>query len=542
MSDGGKLFELSPLVSIAQANGRPIVIVEDQKAAVAFLLNPAAYGETGPVEAIETHISRLFLVGQRAFKMKRAVKLPYVDFSTPALRLAACEKEVELNSRTAPGLYLGVRRITREDGRLAFDGTGELVDAAVEMIRFDQSQLLDRMAVGGELTPALMTAVARMIVQYHRGAPEIHTGSGSANLTCVLAINEAGFATSHVFERAEIDGFTEAFRIALARHSELLDRREAAGKVRRCHGDLHLRNICLFDGEPRLFDCIEFNDQIASIDVLYDLSFLLMDLWHRGFPEFANLVMNRYFDEADDEDGFILLPFFMAVRAAVRAHVTATQVEEASTDSDGLIAEARSYFALARTLLKSVSPRLIAIGGLSGSGKTTVAEALAAQVGAPPGGRIVESDRIRKAMHGVPAETRLPDRAYRPEVSDRVYREMAWRAGLILSEGGSVVADAVFDRPADRERIEKAARDRGVVFAGFWLTADPLVLWQRVNERKSGPSDATVDILSRQLQRNGSQSNWRKVDADRKPADVTAELMHLSQAAASAGGPLKTAS
>ncbi|WP_292518185.1 bifunctional aminoglycoside phosphotransferase/ATP-binding protein [Mesorhizobium sp.] len=509
-----------------------------------MLMDPAAYGETGPVEAIETHISRIFLVGQRAYKIKRAVRLPYVDFSTPVLRLAACEKEVELNSKTAPGLYLGVRRITREaGGKLAFDGSGELVDAAVEMVRFDQSKLLDRMAVGGELTPALMTAVARMIVRYHRGAPEIHRGSGSSNLAGVLAINEAGFATSHVFDEAEIEAFTGIFRTALARHCDLLDRREAAGKIRRCHGDLHLRNICLFDGEPRLFDCIEFNDQIASIDVLYDLAFLLMDLWHRGFPELANLVMNRYLDEADDEDGFILLPFFMAVRAAVRAHVTATQIEEGGADSGGLIAEARTYFELARTLLEARPPRLIAIGGLSGSGKTAVAEALAAHIGAPPGARIVESDRIRKAMHGVPAETKLPDRAYRPEVSDRVYREMAWRAGLILSEGGSVVADGVFDRPADRDRIEKAASDRGVTFAGFWLEADPLVLWRRVSERRGGPSDATIDILSRQLQRKATPPNWRKVDADRKLVDIAAELASVSDAAASAqGAPLKTAS
>ncbi|PTE06967.1 AAA family ATPase [Mesorhizobium helmanticense] len=506
------------------------MIVETQEAATALLLDPATYGETRPVEAIETHISRIFLAGRRAFKMKRAVQLPYVDFSTPQLRLAACEKEVELNSKTAPGLYLGVRRITREAaGKLALDGSGDLVDAAIEMVRFDQSKLLDRMAIAGELTPALMTEVARMIVRYHRGVPEIHNGGGASNLAGVLDINEAGFATSHVFGKAEIKTFAEAFRTALARHSGLLDRREAAGKIRRCHGDLHLRNICLFDGEPRLFDCIEFNDRIATIDVLYDLAFLLMDLWHRGFPDLANLVMNRYLDEADDEDGFVLLPFFMAVRAAVRAHVTATQVEESSANSDKLTTEARSYFELARTFLQETSPRLIAIGGLSGSGKTTVAEALAAHVGAPPGARIVESDRVRKAMHGVPAETRLPDKAYRPEVSERVYRQMAWQAGLILSESGSVIADAVFDRPDDRSRIEKAASDTGIAFLGFWLEADPLVLWQRVSERKGGPSDATIDILSRQLQRNATQSGWRKVNAGRKPAEIVAELRSFSE-------------
>lgn len=507
------------------------MIAEDQEAAVSLLMNPNTYGETGPVEAIETHISRIFLVGGRAYKMKRAVKLPYVDFSTPILRLAACEKEVALNSKTAPGLYLRVRHITRESGgKRIFDGTGELVDAVIEMVRFDQSKLLDRMAVAGDLTPALMTAVARIIVQFHRGAPVLHSGSGSTNMAGVLDINEAGFATSHVFGEAEVDDFSGVFRTALARHSELLDQREAAGKVRRCHGDLHLRNICLLDGGPRLFDCIEFNDKIATVDVLYDLAFLLMDLWHRGFAELANLVMNRYLDEADDEDGFVLLPFFMAVRAAVRAHVTATQVEEGSTGSEKLVAEARSYFELARALLREKPPRLIAIGGLSGSGKTTVAEALAAHVGVPPGARIVESDRIRKAMHGVPAETRLPDKAYRPEISEKVYGEMAWRAGFILSEGGSVIADAVFDRPTDRERIEKAAaRDCGLPFAGFWLEADPVILWQRVGERRGGPSDATVDVLSRQLQRNATQLAWRRVDAGRKPAEIVAEIVRLSE-------------
>ncbi|MDX8530763.1 AAA family ATPase [Mesorhizobium sp. VK25A] len=511
------------------------MITENQDIVVEMLKNPATYGEAGPVETIETHISRIFLVGQRAFKMKRAVKLPYVDFSTPDLRVAACEKEVELNSRTAPGLYLGVHRITRAGGRLALDGSGELLDAVIEMVRFDQSKLLDRMAAAGKLTPALMTGAARMIAQYHRNAEVIHAGRGSANIGGVLEINSAGFATSHVFDAREIEALNAAFRNALARHAGLLDRREAIGKVRRCHGDLHLRNICVFDGEPRLFDCIEFNDQIATVDVLYDLAFLLMDLWHRGFPQFANLVMNRYLDDADDEDGFILLPFLMAVRAAVRAHVTATQVEEGSQDSTKLTAEARSYFELALVLLAETPPRLVAIGGLSGSGKTTVAEALAAQIGAPPGARIVESDRIRKAMHGVPAETRLPDKAYRPGVSERVYRQIAWRAELILTEGGSIVADAVFDKPEDRDRIERAASKTNVPFAGFWLAADPSVLWRRVGERNGGPSDATVDILSRQLQRDAGPLTWREIEADRKVAEITAEMLALVEETSSSG-------
>ena len=505
------------------------MITEQQTDVIAFLTSPASHGLTDPVETIETHISHVFLAGDRAYKAKRAVKLPYVDFSTPALRLAACRKEVELNSPTAPGLYLGVRRITREvGGGLAFDGSGEMIDAVVEMRRFEQSALLDQMAAAGTLTPALMAETARMIVLFHRSVPVVHAGGGAANMAGVLDINRAGFATSGVFPADEVERFDDAFRAALSRHAPSLDRREQAGKVRRCHGDLHLRNICLFGGVPRLFDCIEFNDQIATVDVLYDLAFLLMDLWHRDLRELANLVMNRYLDEADDEDGFALLPFFMAVRAAVRAHVLATQVEESQNASAGLRAEARSYFDLALSLLAPCPPRLIAIGGLSGSGKTTIAEALAAEIGAPPGARIVESDRIRKALHGVAAETHLPDKAYRPEVSERVYRELAWRAGLILSEGGSVVADAVFDRPTDRARIRQSALDRGIPFQGIWLHAAPDVLWQRIEQRSGSASDATVDILSRQLQRNAGDIDWQRVDAASNPARVVGAILAIT--------------
>jgi len=504
------------------------MIIEEQGDAIAFLSKSQTYGLAEPVETMETHISRIFLAGERVYKMKRAVKLPYVDFTTPDLRFAACEKEVELNSGTAPGLYLGVRRLTREKGGgIAFAGDGELIDAVVEMVRFDQKCLFDRMAEAGDLTPGLMTEVARMIAHFHRAAPVVHAGGGATNMAGVLDINEAGFATSHVFGSAELEAFNGAFRRELARHADLLDRREKAGKVRRCHGDLHLRNICLLDGEPRLFDCIEFNDQIATIDVLYDLAFLLMDLWHGGFAELANLVMNRYLDEADDEDGFAVLPLFMAVRAAVRAHVTATQVEEGADAASGLVAQARSYFNLALTLLAMKLARLIAIGGLSGSGKTTVAEALAAHVGVPPGARIVESDRIRKAMHGVPVETRLPVAAYRPEVSEKVYREMVRRAGLILAQGGAVVADAVFDRKPNRDLIEKAASRAAAPFLGVWLDADPAVLWRRVAARQGGPSDATVDILARQFERKAAGTGWSEIDASGPTEQVVRSILAL---------------
>lgn len=499
--------------------------IQDQTEIVAFLADVSTYGVAGDVEIIETHISQIFLVGDRAFKLKRAVKLPYVDFSTPDLRIFNCLREVAFNAPGAPGLYLGIRRIVRTPaGKLAFSSEGIAVDAVIEMKRFDQAALADRMAIAGELTPRLMTAMARMVIALHAAAPVVHAGGGAANIDAVLDINEAGFATSHLFEPQDVRKLTQRFRNVLQTHTERLNSRERDGKVRRCHGDLHLRNVCILNGVPYPFDCIEFNDQIATVDVLYDLAFLLMDLWHRGFRHYANLVANRYLDESDNEGGFVLLPFFMAVRAAVRAHVMATQAENGGASAESLWAEARSYFSFAQELLEECPPRLIAIGGLSGSGKSTVAEAISPLLGMPPGARIVESDRIRKAMHHVSAETRLSSAAYAPEVSGKVYAEIARRTGEILSDGGSVVADAVFEHPENRKMLRSAV-PRLARFDGFWLDLSPDKLRDRVKRRPLGPSDADLSVLDMQLARAKTPIEWRRLDASRQVSDLVEDIL-----------------
>lgn len=496
---------------------------DDQTATIAFLARPGSHAADAPVEVIETHISVVFLAGARAYKLKRVVRLPYADFSSPEIRLATCEKEVALNAPTAPDLYVGVRRITRgADGGLQFDGPGPLVDAVVEMVRFDQDQLFDRLAETGGLTPRLMTDLTGVIVALHCRAPVIHAGGGAANLAAVLAINAAGFATSRVFGQAQVSALDARFRQALNRHAAQLDQREAAGRVRRCHGDLYLRNICLFRGQPRLFDCIDFNDQIATVDVLYDLAFLLMDLWHRGQPALASLVANRYCDSTGEDAGFALLPFLMAVRAAVRAHVTATFAEGAG----GAVAAtlARSYFDLARALLGRGAAPVVAIGGLSGSGKSTVAAALAPRLGLPPGARILESDRTRKAMCGVDSDTRLPPAAYSPEMSEVVYARLGARVAAVQGAGAPVIVDAVFDRP-DRRAAIAAAVPEAARFAGFWLEAPPDILRARVRARTGGPSDATIDVLEAQLARDHGKTDWHRIDAGGPPETAVAAIL-----------------
>ncbi|MGC2411368.1 MAG: phosphotransferase, partial [Stellaceae bacterium] len=349
---------------------------DPQRDVIAFLRDPASYPpDAGPVEVIETHASLVFLAGNRVYKLKRAVKYPYLDFSTPALRGAACITELNLNRRTAPQLYLEVCAVNRlPDGVIVWgrrDDSGEPLDYVVVMRRFDQADLLENLAQAGGLTPALSYALVAHIAGFHQKAePRLNRGGTAAmaklvetNIGVLRACRSAGFAP------AQIDSLETRLHGELAAQGHLLDQRRQAGRVRLCHGDLHLRNICLVDGRPVLFDCVEFSEELATIDVLYDLAFLLMDLGHRHFPALANLVLNRYLDLTADDDGLALMPLFLALRAMIRAHVTATMAEHGwgSGDPAAAFAEARRYLDEAEAALLPQSARLVAVGGLSGA-------------------------------------------------------------------------------------------------------------------------------------------------------------------------------
>lgn len=505
-----------------------MALVADQSEVVSFLTRRFA-GNGAPPRVVTTHASMVFLTRERAFKLKRAVRFAFLDFSTPERRLALCEREVTLNRRWAPGLYLAARRLTREaDGRLALDGAGELVDALVEMRRFPDADLLEARVAAGDVTPALMTGLARRLAALHAAAPPERDRSGgdhanaerggAAALARVLALDDAALRAAGVFAGAEIDALTGALAAAHARLAPLLDARRDAGKVRRCHADLILRNICVLDGEAIPFDALEFDEDLGTIDVLYDLAFLLMDVWRAGRADLANLVFNRYLDAADETDGLALMPFFVAVRASVRAHVTAAQAREAGPEgAAALAAQARAYFDLARACLAPVAPRLVAVGGLSGSGKSTLAAALAPALGPIPGARVLSSDRLRKAMHGVSAETRLPPEAYRPEVSRRVYATQREAAARALAAGSAVVVDAVFDRPDARAAIEAVAREAGARFDGLWLDAPLSTLGDRVEARRHDASDATRAVLEAQAEGDVGAMGWTRLDAAAPP-------------------------
>lgn len=492
---------------------------ESQSDVVSFLRGALARLDKAPsVEMMETHISLVLVARTLAWKLKKDVRRPYLDFSSAELRLACCERELELNRRTAPQIYRRVRKVVRgADGRLALDGEGRLVDAVLEMKRFDQDRLLDRMALRGELAPPLVTRLAGIIASFHARAARHRgtTDTGSARAEAVLRINEEGLAAARrLFGDVLVRELVDATRARWETCRPLLDRRQREGRVRLTHGDLHLRNIVEIDGEPTLFDCLEFDAEMATTDVLYDLAFLLMDLWHRNLRTLANLLLNRYLDMADETTGLPLLPLFLAMRATVRAHVLATQaVESDGGGRDDLAGESRAYLDLARDLLKPSPARLMAIGGLSGTGKSTVAAAIAADVGPPPGARILSSDRIRKRLYGVPPEKRLPADAYRPEVSAHVYALLGEEARAVVATGHSAIVDAVFQRPDERAGIAQTARAAGTLFTGIWLEAPEAVMVERVVRRRGDPSDATSDVVRRQLERDVGRVDWNRIDA-----------------------------
>jgi aminoglycoside phosphotransferase family enzyme/predicted kinase len=485
-------------------------MADDQRAVIDFLKTPSSYGgAVERVDVIETHASFVFLAGDRAYKLKRAVKYSYLDFSTAERRRAACEAEFALNRRTAPDLYLEVQALAlAPNGQVGFATDEPAIDWLVVMRRFDQAMLFDALAGTGGLTQPLMTELADHIAAFHQTA-ERRPDQGDAvalaavvktNHGCLMTAREAGFEAERIVEVRQ----RSLERIASV--SAVLDRRRAAGKVRRCHGDLHLRNVCLFEGKPTLFDCLEFSDELACVDVLHDLAFLLMDLEHRALTALSNLVLNRYLDLTGEDDGLAAMPLFLSSRAAIRAHVTATALERtaAAEAKPEMAAKARSYLDLAVQYLRPRSCRLVAVGGLSGSGKSTLAAALAPSLGA----RVLRSDVIRKRLFGVAPETRLPETAYASEVSHRVYARLRRQAAEILAAGYSVTIDAVSLKPAERASFAAVAKAAGVPFSGLWLEAPAAVMERRLRARQHDASDASPEVLALQLRQDAGPMDW----------------------------------
>ncbi len=443
-----------------------------QDETIAFLSNASHYGLPGAsIERVETHCSIVFLAGDRAYKLKRSVAFSALDYSTIERREAACRAELKLNRRTAPELYLGIQAICRtRTGTLAFDGEGPAVDWVVVMRRIDQDDLFDHLAEAGRLTPEMIRVLAEEIARFHEAAEHTPQYGGADGIRADIVRNHRDQLTfESVLGRVGIDALHDTSLAVLGRAARLLDRRRGEGKVRRCHGDLRLANICLFDDRPTLFDAIEFSDQLSCIDVLFDLAFLLMDLHHRGHGVLGNILFNRYADMTGDFQGLEVLPLMLSVRAATRAYTLAGAVQRHPREDEArsYTAAARSHLALASSLLARVSPRLIAIGGMCGSTKASMAYELAATFQPVPGARVLRDNIVRKELPHLLANARLPGAD--DALTGRVYERLATEAEQVLRAGFTAIVDANFVQRAHRRAISTVASTASVPFVGLWL-------------------------------------------------------------------------
>ena len=484
-----------------------------QDEVTAWLLDPATHGGN-TVEHIETHISHVFLVGDVAYKMKRDVRLPFVDFSTLDGRGAACRDELALNSRTAPEIYRDVIPVTREEGNaLRLDGQGTVVEWLVRMNRFDDSLLFDRLALHHELTTDRVLGLADAVAELHQSTPPVILPDGGDPFSGTFRdlVKNLRDQTVDTVVADAVALWTQQAERAFEEGKDHIASRAAAGHVRHCHGDLHLRNICEIEGRVRLFDALEFDPEMATIDRLYDFSFVLMDLIHRDLRVEAAIALSRYLSATRDFSGLSVLPLFMSVRAAVRALVAML--------SPAGHAEALDYLDLATNLLAPAPiPRLIAVGGRSGTGKTTVSRALAAACHGPFGALMIRSDNTRKRLAGLQPEERLSGTAYTSTASKAVYTRMISDAHIALNAGACVILDATFLDADARDDVARAAAAADVPFIGIWLTAEDAVMEARIAARGRDASDADWTVLRGQREPH-DLGKWRVMDASKQDID-----------------------
>jgi len=476
------------------------------------LRDPKRYPHpVGQVEVLETHISWVLLAGDYAYKLKKPVNLGFLDFSTLKARHFYCEEELRLNRRTAPQLYLEVVPLTGSKTDPRIGGDGEPIDYAVKMRRFGQDALLSRMVQAGTLGAAEIDALARGIAAFHsriaRADPARPFGSAEA----VLAPATQNFdqiealigADADVPELERLRGWT---RDEHARLRSTFEARKAGGFVRECHGDLHLGNVALIDGEPTPFDGIEFNEAFRWIDVMNEVAFLVMDLLDRKLPRLAYRFLNAYLEQTGDYAGLAVLRYYLVYRALVRAKVAcirAHQKQLSAADGERARREYVEYLRLAHSLALDHKRALILMHGLSGSGKTTVAQFLLETLGAVR----LRSDVERKRMQGLEAQAHTGSAPgggiYTADHTERTYARLSALSETVLDAGYPAIVDATFLARAQRTAFASLAREARVPFALAVCEAPVAVLRERIAARERGARDASeagLSVLGLQLE------------------------------------------
>jgi aminoglycoside phosphotransferase family enzyme/predicted kinase len=462
------------------------------------------------IQMIETHISWVFLTGAYAYKVRKPVKLGFLDFSTLEARRHDCVEELRLNRRLAPELYLEVVAIRASPEGPRVGGSGVPIEYAVRMRQFPQAALATGLLAAGALTPELITSLAWRISAFHAGQQGVPADSRYGDAESILRdargnFEEIGPLLDTDEDRVALEALRDwTEREFIARHSQIGARHEG-GSVRECHGDLHLRNIVLLGDRLVPFDCLEFSAALRWNDVMSEAAFVAMDLMHLDAPRLAWLFLNAYVEAGGDYAGLSVLRFYMVYRALVRAKIHLIRARQACSDpaeAARLVEEYHSYVRLAAECSSNAAGAIVLMHGLSGSGKSTVARELSLSLAAIR----VRSDVERKRLPATPRSARggsaRARSAYTPAATEATYARLAEAAGAIAQAGYTAIVDAAFLAGAQRKRFRDLARTLDVPVALVDLYAPAAVLRERIARRAAqarDPSEATLDVLEHQI-------------------------------------------
>jgi len=476
---------------------------------ISAMLQPQFYPHEvkEPIQLIQTHISFVLLTGTYAYKVKKAVNFGFLDFSTLDLRHHFCHEEVRLNARLAPDLYIGVVGI-KEDGMLEADIaeiSDQIVEYAVKMYQFDQENLAINLFNRGAFTADHAIQIGKQLAEFHRTAQtnDYIASFGTAQALKAVADENYRHTAKYVgiAQTMEQLSATKDYTDRLFAQEHLFSDRLQQGKIRECHGDVHLKNICIFQNKVQIFDCIEFNEPFRNTDTLYDAAFLVMDLQFRGRYDLANIFLNTYLEQTNDYTGLTLLPLFCSMRAYIRAKVTSFLLDDPNIEpavKEQARAEAEKYYRLAWQYTQTKQGKIIMMSGVSGSGKSTTAKELAIALD----GIAIRSDVIRKHLAGIDVLTRGSETIYSPAMTQKTYQRLTELAILLAKTGLTVIVDAKYDRQAFRQALIDTAKSQHIPINIVFCQAELQELRSRLRQRAQqnlDVSDATEALLERQL-------------------------------------------
>ncbi|MBV6622028.1 MAG: AAA family ATPase [Rivularia sp. (in: Bacteria)] len=474
-------------------------------AVIEQMMQPGFYPHavSEPIQLIQTHCSYVVLTGDYVYKLKKPVNLDFLDYSTLEKRQHFCQEELRLNKKAADEIYLEVVAIIFSDNKYQLGGTGEAVEYALKMRQFPQETLFSEMFERGKLEEQHIARLAKVVAQYHQGAATNDYISSFGEVTQVQAAFDENYQQTKKYigvaqtqqQLNQTKYYTDKF---FSDRAQLFKSRIANKSIRECHGDLHLRNICLWHSQVMLFDCIEFNEAFRYVDVIYDVAFVIMDLEARNRKDLSNIFLNNYIEQTGDYEGVQLLPLYASRQAYVRAKVTSFLLDDPDVPQiakQQATSTAASYYRQAWEYTKPTQGQLMLMSGLSGSGKSTTARYLAQKIGAVH----LRSDAVRKHLAGIPLLQRGGDELYTAQMTQKTYSRLMELGIMLARLGFSVILDAKYDKQQFRGKVIEKANQNQIPLKIVYCTAPLSVLQQRIVKRNDDVADSTADLLPSQM-------------------------------------------